>query len=173
MVDITNKTWRHRHSRKCVVMNNPSLDPDDHRWDEKLSLIALQGMRRGHPILPKFQVLYLSRRAARDALPAAVPPRHSPWPPFASADRRTGARSGCRTPGRGPARRPSSARRLPPRPRRRTTTRASPAASAARRVRRRAKRRARSAPSEGRPKRRGPTRRSSGPRSWLVAASCS
>ena len=57
MVDITNKTWRHRRSRKRVVTNNPSLDPDDHSWDGKLSLSALQGMRRGHPMLPKCQVL--------------------------------------------------------------------------------------------------------------------
>ena len=35
MVDITNKTWRNKHSRKCVVIENSSLDPDDYPWDGK------------------------------------------------------------------------------------------------------------------------------------------
>ena len=34
-VDITNKTWRYKYSRKCVVMNNPSLDPGDYPWEGK------------------------------------------------------------------------------------------------------------------------------------------
>ena len=54
MVDITNKTWRHRHSRKCVVMNNSSLDPDDYPWDGKLNLSALQEMRRGRAAATQF-----------------------------------------------------------------------------------------------------------------------
>ena len=46
MVDRTDKTWRHGHSRKRVVVNNPSWDPDDDPWDGKPSLSALQGKPR-------------------------------------------------------------------------------------------------------------------------------
>ena len=32
-VDKTHQTWKQVHARKCVVINNPSLEPDDYPWD--------------------------------------------------------------------------------------------------------------------------------------------